>query len=418
MFRDYVGLSRAVYILCLGTFVNRAGSMIVPFLTIYLQRQLDLGVSFATWAMGLYGAGSLAAALIGGHLADLIGRRWVMIFAMFGSGAILLIFSLLTKPLPILLAVFFFALVAEMYRPAASAMIADLTSPRRRPHAFSLMYVSVNLGFAVAPVVGGLLANHSFQWLFWGDALTSSLYGVIILTAIRETLPTAASSSTGDQNLEQGDSGKHDGRASATMDFRSAMRHILRDTTFLIFCAASLAVAGVFMQALSTFPLYLGMKGIGPATYGKIIAVNGVMIALLQIPLTSAVARFNRGSVVMVGAILTALGFGLFGLATSIGHFVAFIMIWTVGEMMIAPFGSAIVSDLAPIELRARYMGIFTTCFSSALMFAVPLGGWVLQRWGGGYVWAGCAVSGLVAAALYFSIRGRIGGPTRTAPKQ
>ena len=416
MLKKYIDLPRSVHILCLGSFVNRAGSMIVPFLTIYLQQELDLGVSFATWAMGAYGAGSLVAALVGGQLADLVGRRIVMLFAMFGSGTVLVIFSLLSAPWMLLLASFCFALVAETYRPAASAMIADVTEPEDRPHAFSLMYVAINLGFAVAPVVGGLLVAYSYQWLFWGDALTSALYAVIILVAIQETLPGRTN------KLAKGDGAGFPIDASApaapTVSLSDALRHISHDYTLVMFCAATLALAGVYMQAMSTFPLHLAQLGIGPKTYGQMIAVNGIMIATVQIPLTSAVARFNRGNVVIFGALFTAVGFGLFGFASSIWQFVVCIMIWTIGEMMIAPFGAAIVSDLAPKAMRARYMGVFTTCFSSALMFAVPLGGLILERWGGGYVWAACFASGLVAAMLYFSIRHQIGVPSNRLARE
>ncbi len=184
MLKQYLTLPRAIHILCVGAFINRAGAFLAPFLTLYLQKKLDLGTEFATQAMGIYGVGAMAAFAVGGHLADRLGRRTVMLISLLGSGSILMVFGRLSSPWAILAALLLFALVAEMYRPAASAMIADLVAPDRRPEAFGLMYVSINLGFAVAASVGGVLARYSFRLLFWGDALTAFVYaGIIFLTS-------------------------------------------------------------------------------------------------------------------------------------------------------------------------------------------------------------------------------------------
>ncbi len=190
MLQPYLNLPRAVHILCLGTFVNRAGTFLIPFLTIYLHANLGLSPRTATLTMGLYGLGAIVASMLGGHLADWIGRRRVMLFSLFGGAAALFIFSFLTSATAVMATVTAFGIIAEMYRPAASAMIGDLVEPARRPHAFGLMYVAINLGFAVGPVIGGLIAAYSFRWLFWGDAFASCMYGLIVLTLIRETLPS------------------------------------------------------------------------------------------------------------------------------------------------------------------------------------------------------------------------------------
>jgi MFS family permease len=383
-------------------FVNRVGTLIVPFMTLYLQETLGLGVEFATRAIGAYGLGAIVASALGGHLADRIGRRVVMLIGLLGGAGILLVFGSLRSPSAILLASLGFALVSEMYRPAASAMIADLVEPDRRAHAFGLMYFSINLGFSIGPAIGGMLAKYSFLWLFWGDALTSSAYALIVFVGIRETLPSrrvpGASSPQSESRRTD------DASTSQTITLRQAVKHILLDRVFMIFCIASLVIAVVYMQCMSTFPLYLGQHDIGPATYGKLIALNGLMIVLFQLPVTMIVTRYRRGTIVALGAVVIAIGFGLTGVATSVWHFALTIVIWTTGELMHAPLMQAIVSDLAPIELRARYMGVFSMCFSGAMMIGAPLGGFVLARLGGAYVWGGCLAVALVAALMYLSV--------------
>ncbi|WP_372896869.1 MFS transporter, partial [Stieleria sp.] len=187
MFRDYLQLPLPVRILCLGSLINRAGSFVLVFLSIYASEQLGFGVPFATACIGVLGLGSMAGSLLGGHLADKVGRRGVMLLALFGGAAILLLLSTVTNRWLFMLSVGVFALVADLYRPAAAAMIADLVSIDRRPHAFALMYISVNLGFAIAPPIGGLLAGYSFEWLFWIDAASMIAYGGIIALTIEET---------------------------------------------------------------------------------------------------------------------------------------------------------------------------------------------------------------------------------------
>src|SRR5262249_39778780 len=279
MLRNYLNLPRSVYILCLGTFINRAGAFLVTFLTLYLVDRLGFSKVAATSALGVFGLGAIVAALVGGHLADHIGRKTVMLIGLIGSAPMMLTCSsalsypLTLAPLPGL------ALLADMSRPAASAMIADLVEPIRRPHAFGLMYVSINLGFAVAPVVGGMLAKYSFKLLFWLDALTSLTYAAIILLRIRETLPARGS-------IQQPEAGRP--------GFRDAARWIARDNVYLGFCLATLLIAMVYMQAMSTLPLYLLSRGIDLVYYGRIISLNGLLIVCLQLPLTALVHGRDR----------------------------------------------------------------------------------------------------------------------------
>jgi MFS family permease len=418
MLKQYLALPHSVHLLCLGSFVNRAGSFVVVFLTIYLQSEMGLGTKFATRAMGLFGLGSIAAALIGGHLADRIGRRTVMLGSFFGGAVILVVFSLVQTAWAIMLLVSIFALLAEMYRPAASAMIADVTTPAQRPHAFALMYVSVNLGFAIAPPIGGLIAAYHFQWLFWGDALTAVICGLIILIAIRETLPSRRSPDDAEnaENACQSVNGRTPGSEgagaaeSSELPLRAAAWQVITDTPFVIFSLGTFMIGLVFIQALSTFPLHL--KGLGFTTdeYGMVIALNGLLIVGLQLPLTPFLSRFHRGKVMVLGATMMALGFGLISLAATLGQFALTVAIWTLGELTMAPFTFAIVSDLAPLRMRGRYMGVCNMSFAGGIMLGAPIGGEILGRPGLGptCLWLAACSAALAAAVLFLSIRNRL----------
>jgi MFS family permease len=164
---------------------------------------------------------------------------------------------------------------------------------------------------------------------------------------------------------------------------------------------------------MSTLPLYLRRHGFGPGDYGQIVAVNGIMITIFQVPLVACLARFNRATLVVLAAAITGIGFGTTELATLKWHYMATVVVWTFGEMLAAPFGAAIISDLAPARMRARYMGMFSTCFCSANAIGAPLGGWILQEYGGKVLWAATLLMGLTAALLYLTIHSRISSRPR-----
>jgi len=426
MLKQYLTLSRTVHLLSVGALVNRAGSFLVPFLTLYLRESLDLSIGFASSALGVFGVGALVASLVGGYLADRFGRKSVMLLSLFGGATILTFFGFLTTPWTILAAIFVFSLFSEMYRPAAFAMIADVTDPSQRTHAFGLMYVAINLGFAVAAAVGGMLAEFSFLWLFWGDAITTGLFGLLIIFWIAETLHKDESQEDGDQETEHREvvyqeesvsevekSSINTTADSGDTSLAAAVRHIMHDGVFLVFCGATFVLALMYMQSFCTFPICLTQQGYGAKTYGLIIAVNGALIVIMQLPVTSIVSRYHRGWMMAISAMISGVGFALFGVASLPWHFTAAVVVWTCGEMMGSPLSSAIVSDLAPKRFRARYMGVFTMSFSSSMMIGAPLGGWILNTLGSEYLWGICGGLGLVASLAFFALRQRLLHPSQ-----
>lgn len=402
MLRPYKELPRQVHILCLGTFINRAGTLLLPFLTLYLTRELGFGAKFAGLGMGAIGAGSIIGALVGGAMADRFGRRGVMLASLLGCAAVLSFFGYVTSPYAIIATLVLFASLADMYRPAAAAMIGDLVPAEQRPYAFGLMYFAINLGFPFGTVFGGMLAAHWFRGLFWIDAFTAVMYAAIIFIYTRETLPSRKQADADSRDAEPArpnvevETGSTDGRTIA--------RHVLSDRPFIIFCLGSLLLGLIYVQSFSTLPMFMRSHGLDVEVFGRLIAINGVMIVLIQIPLTAWMKRYNRATFVYLSAAITGLGFGATAFCTTTGMFAITIMIWTMGEIMFAPFSHAIVTDMAPVAYRARYMGVFTMCFASANMLGAPLGSLVLGLGGGAVLWGGTLLLGLLSAGLYASI--------------
>ncbi|MFO0978959.1 MAG: MFS transporter [Planctomycetaceae bacterium] len=435
--QNYLTLPSTVHILCLGSFINRVGSFVMLFLTIYVSEELNMGKAFASYCIGAFGAGSILSALLGGQLADQIGRRATMMIALFGGATILASLSFIQNGYVFMGCLFVFALIMEMYRPAASAMIGDVANSEQRPHAYSLMYISFNLGFAIAPPLGGWLASKSFHWLFWGDAFTSAMYGVVVLLLLRETHPRRQSPKLvniqSQEARHSGDSPEASAEALASSDslrvldaaakktsvpevtVADAFRHIIRDVNFLLFCFCSLITSIVFMQAFVTLPLYVRSMGFDEQQFGFMICVNGAMIVLLQLPMTHWLSRFNRIYVLLAGELLLAVGFGITGFVSSAATIVGAIMMWTLGEIFQAPYKPTIVAELAPVALRARYMGIFNISHAASIAIGAPLGGEILARFGPKVLWPACGGTLIITSVLYWILFQRLNAAKATA---
>lgn len=401
MLKEYTQLPRPVHILCLGMLLNRAGSFFIVFLTIYLSRELGFSIQFATLTIGAAGLGAMVGSIVGGQLADQLGRRIVMIFALLGSAAILVALSFVRQPIPFLIGIFCFSTIIDMYRPAASAMIGDLVKPENRQYSFGLMYISINMGFAIAPPLGGFLAEFSWQWLFWADAITTTIFGVVIWALIPETLPQPGTSED-ESFTTRPDQPKRE------LSFAEASLRIASDRPFVTFCLATFLISVVFMQSVSTLPVAMMDLGISAAKYGRLIAINGVMIVVLQLPLTRLLSRYDRMSVIAIGGLLISIGFGMNAFAATTTFFAMAIAVWTFGEMFQAPFQQAVVTDLAPAELRGRYFGVYSMSHCMALTLGAPFGGMILERYGEQMLWNASLLTGLLAVALYVLARARI----------
>ncbi|MFD0541796.1 MDR family MFS transporter [Actinomadura luteofluorescens] len=375
------GFPRPFWVLWAGTLLNRLGTMVEPFLGLYLTSMRGLSLAQAGVTMAVLGAGSLAGQLAGGLLADRLGRRATLTLATVGTGAAMLALGYAQGLPAILAAALVLGLLLDMYRPAAQAMVADIISPAERPRAFGLLFWAINLGWAVAMVLGGTLAQQGFLWLFWIDALTCAAFGLLVWRAIPETRT-------------------RDARAERTGGFG----RVLRDRVMVGYVLVTLIYTFVLMQGMTTMPLAMKQDGLGPRSYGLAIAANGALIIIVQ-PLVNAwLARRDHSLVLVAGFALVGVGYGLTSLASSLAAYTATILVWTLGEIIAASVLQAVVADLAPAGLRGRYGGLYGMAWSGGFLLA-PLGGTQLLGAGGApALWLTCGGLALAAAAAQLAL--------------
>ena len=375
--RSIEALPPAAWVLFAGTFINRFGSFVLVFLVLYLTRE-GYSIPQAGLAISAYGIGSLISAPVGGYLADRLGRRNTIALSMFASAAAMLALSQAATLSSIAALSGIAGFAAELYRPASSALLADLTQLGERVSPFAMYRLAINLGAAAGPAVGGFMAERSFMLLFVGDALTSIVFGVVALVA----LPRGA-------------------RAAPRKEERAGggTRAMLADRAFVLFLVGSFVAAFVYFQANSTFALQVTAHGFPSAVYGGLISLNGILVLLLELPISGVTQRLRPRPVIALGFLLVGIGFGLVAIADSLLALGATVVVWTLGEIIASPVAGAYVADAAPAHMRGRYQGAWGVSFGLALVLGPGLGTVVFSLSPLG-LWVGCLVLGAVSAAL------------------
>jgi MFS family permease len=376
-------LPRPVWILFAGTFLNKFGAFVIPFLALYLTGR-GFTVTQAGGAMAAYGVGHFFACFIGGQMADSFGRRNTLCLSMFSTSIAMVALSQATSFPAIVTLTFFGGLTGELYRPACSALLADLVPQGQRVRAFAAYRMAFNAGWMLGPATAGLIAKYSFFWLFIGDAITSALYGVIALLL----LPKGVQSATREAGWSE------------------AVVVMKKDRSFHSLLLSSLLIGFVFFQMVSTFGLYVTQLGFAPSTYGLIISLNGLLVVLFELPMTLFSQRIGFERSMTIGYVLAGIGFGANAFATTVPALIICVVIFTIGEMLTMPIAVAHIADLAPPNMRGRYMGAFGFTWAFALTFA-PLMGTALFRYHPEMLWGVCA--SFAFAAAFVNYRGAAG---------
>ncbi len=395
---DARGLPRAYWWLFAATLVDRLGGFAHIYLALYLIGPGGLSPADAGLVASIQAVGSLVGTPVAGALADRLGRRPMLLAGFVLTGLAWLHVAFARGPVHLGLAVFLAGAASGLGRPAMAAAVADVVPEPDRRRAYALQYWAVNLGFAFAATMAGLLARVSPYLVFGLDALTSFCVAGVLARALPDL---DAARVRGGDGPGAGTPGH--GRPES---LGAMLRGPLSDPPFLAVLFVGLANAALFMQCGVALATELRTDGLGEH-YGPLIALNGVFIVLFQPLIVRLTARRNAVDVLAVGC--AVMGVGFFSTAfcdTALAHAGA-IALWTLGEILCASSTPVLVTRLAPVERRATYQGVLHTSWSAAA-FAPALGAWVLETHGSMTLWSACLSIALAAAICVRPVRRRM----------
>lgn len=364
------------WVLAGATFVNRFGVFVWPFLTIIITRQGNTATQ-AGIAVSAYSVGHLIAAALGGWLADRLGRNVTMALSALGGAVCMIAMSQATGWLALTFIAFLTGLVSEAGNPASAALVQDIVPKEQRVLAFAVQRFAVNLGWSFGPAVAGFLADYSFFWLFAVDAATSAFFGVVAWIFLPR----------GQQSPKE------------TAGWDHAWRSIRQNRPFLALFAACLCVSWIFRQSNTAFPLHFERSGLSMQWCGAVLALNGILICLFEIPLASATKLWPVRGMIGLGYVLMGGGFLTFLASSSLWAFVVAMVVFTVGEMCAFSRQQAYAAGLAPDDMRGRYSGFLSLSWSIGGILA-SVGGLQLYETSPTAAWVVAALLGILGAWL------------------
>ncbi|QIQ04113.1 MDR family MFS transporter [Streptomyces liangshanensis] len=396
------GLPREFWWLWTSTLVNRLGAFVATFMALYLTMDRGYSASYAGLVVSLHGLGGVVSSLVAGVMTDRLGRRPTMLIAQSSTAASVALLGFMHHPVAIAGVAFLVGMTSNASRPAVQAMMADIVRPEDRVRAFSLNYWAINLGFAISSAGAGFVAEYSYLAGFLGEALLTLACAVVVFLKLPESRPEPTSR----PERVKGVGGSVAEKAVAA---DVGMRAVLRDGRFMSVVGLSFLVSLIFMQGFVALPVAMGADGFSSADYGLAIAVNGVLIVVMQIPVTRFIEHRDPRRLLILSSLLAGYGFGLTAFADSIAVYALTVCVWSLAEIVNAPTQTGLVVRLSPVHGRGRYQGMYTLSWAASALVAPLVGGFVIDRFGAEWLWGTCAVLGTVAGLGYWVLMRGLG---------
>ncbi|MNJ92902.1 Tetracycline resistance protein, class B [compost metagenome] len=388
-FKVYQGLSTSAWMLALVMLVNRSGAMVVPFLGVYMTKQLGFSLENAGVLLSCFGIGSVVGSSLGGWLTDKFGHFKVQLFSLTGIVPLFLLLPQLTT-MPLLAAgILALSMVSDILRPANSVSLAYYSKPENVVRSFTLNRMALNLGFSIGPALGGFLAAISYDFLFYGNAVAATLAAIIFFIYFRNK----------EGNKKEKTNTEHE-----LVPYQSPYK----DLPFLVFTFLSILFAICFFQLLSTLPLYYReVYHLSEKNIGIILAYSGVVVFSLEMLIVHiAERRTSAANAIIVGIICCGLAFASLIITHGIWLLYVSMFILCVSEMLAMPFMATVTLQRSNAKNRGAYMGLNSLSLSAGLIFAPYLGTKIAANYGFNMLWTGTGLlMFFTAVGFYFLMK-------------
>jgi len=381
---NFKGFSREIWILTIVTFINRAGTMVLPFLSKYLKENLDFSYSQVGWIVVFFGLGSMLGSWLGGKLSDSIGFYKIMIFSLFTSGIAFFALQYITTFVGLCISMFVIMTIADMFRPAMFVSLAAYAKPENRTRALTLVRLAINLGFAAGPALGGLIIMKvGYKGLFWVDGITCIIAILLFALLVKEKKKS--------KYLDK----KHPHEV-----FESS---VFKDKPFWLFLATSLITGILFFQLFTTIPLYHTIQfRLTEFQTGLLLMFNGLLVFFLEMPIVSYIERkkTNKVKIIVIGTFAMAISMLLLLLNAWVGILIFMMVFMTFGEMFVFPFSNSFSMSRAPKGHEGRYMAIFTMSYSLAHIVSAKIGFSIVANFGYQVNWLIMGILGIIGGII------------------
>ncbi|MBL7767117.1 MAG: MFS transporter [Chitinophagaceae bacterium] len=363
--KAYSGISRNMWILAVAMFINRCGSMVLLFMSVYLTKSLHFSIPEAGFIMMLFGAGSIVGAFIGGKLVDTIGFYPILVWSLILCGIMLMILGQMHEYRYIAIFTFLVTATGDMFRPANSAAISSYSSKDNYPQSIALNRLAMNLGFTIGPVLGGVLATYSYDLLFWADGITCA-FAAIFIFLILPNRKAIADEKDALPNADQG--------------------HIspYRDKQFIAFVIFTMLYALTFFQLITTLPLYFKeVYKLSEKHIGWLMALNGIGVAVIEMFLIYYIQdKWTKFKFIALGALLLIASYWILLPVHSLYILLLSMILITASEMLAMPFMSTYALKRANPGSMGQYMALYSMAWSIAQILAPLLGTQIIDRFG------------------------------------
>ena len=375
--RLFGGFPSVFWWLWLSTLINWLGRFVVPFMALYLTQEMKLEGTQVGIIISLFGAGGLISVFVGGALSDRIGRKTTIVASHLMSAIAMCLIYMAATPYQIAVLMFCLGLVGNAAEPATKALIADILPLEMRQRGYAANMWAVNLGYAVGPMLGAALTAYSFALIFIANATVILLTALIIFIFIPNNIQITA---VDNENTDQPD----------------GFRFLIKDKLFLLFIGYSFLFSLIYIQSTISLPIILSMEGFSATDYGLLLSLNGLMLIIIQMPAADFLSRFKRPFCLAISGLIVGIGFGSHMLAHTIWAYMIGVVIWTIAEVMNMPLVASVTADLAPRNLRGRYMGTFMATWSASSLVAPLIAGPIIQHAGPEALWTLCIGLGVI----------------------
>ena len=380
-------------------FVDKVGATLVfPFFALYITRKFNVGMTETGILLGLLALAGMVGSVIGGALTDRLGRRKLILFGLIFSAMTSLAFGSVNQFAWLFPAAILVGLVSDVGGPAHGAMIADILPKEQRQEGFGILRVVGNMAWLVGPTVGGFVARTSFFALFVIDAVISCIVASLFYALMPETKPERSSAQADEGILET---------------FRG-YAVVLRDRAYLAFLFAGVLMGMVYIQMYNSLSVYLrDAHGIQPQGYGFLLSSSAITVIGFQFWTMRVIKTRPQFLMMALGTVFYMIGFGMFGVVSAYGLFVAAVVIITIGEMIVIPTSQALAASFARVDMRGRYMAAYGLCISVPAAIGPAAAGIVLDNYNPDLLWYLGALLCAIAACSFYVLHIHLGSQPR-----